>query len=109
MGVLWQRASATAEDVRLALAERHPMKESTVRTMLKRLEENGVKLHSALKLGFDRLYGYTSDAQGIRHALIEEPTIDFEDAKFMLVSCSAFVNLLRARSGESGGQARASD
>ena len=38
MGVLWERPSATAEDVRVALAERHPMKESTVRTILKRLE-----------------------------------------------------------------------
>jgi len=46
MSVLWQRASATAEDVRLALATRHPMKESTVRTMLKRLEEKGYVRHT---------------------------------------------------------------
>ena len=39
MDVVWARASATAEEVRAALAERHPMKESTVRTILKRLEE----------------------------------------------------------------------
>jgi predicted transcriptional regulator len=48
MGVLWQRASATAEDVRLALAERHPMKESTVRTMLKRLEEKDYVRHTVV-------------------------------------------------------------
>jgi BlaI family transcriptional regulator, penicillinase repressor len=41
MEVVWERKTATAEDVRLALAERHPMKESTVRTILKRLEEKG--------------------------------------------------------------------
>jgi len=46
MSVLWQRASATAEDVRLAVADRHPMKESTVRTMLKRLEEKGYVRHT---------------------------------------------------------------
>jgi BlaI family penicillinase repressor len=46
MGVIWNRTAATAEDVRLALAERHPMKESTVRTMLKRLEEKGYVDHS---------------------------------------------------------------
>src|SRR6478752_4782532 len=34
MEVVWERGSATAEDVRSALAQRHPMKESTVRTML---------------------------------------------------------------------------
>ena len=45
MDVVWQRGSAAAEDVREALAERHPMKESTVRTVLKRLEEKGYLTH----------------------------------------------------------------
>jgi predicted transcriptional regulator len=45
MGILWDRRSATAEDVRVALAQRHPMKESTVRTILKRLEEKGYVTH----------------------------------------------------------------
>lgn len=45
MEVVWQRKSVTAEDVRAALAERHPMKESTVRTMLKRLEDKGYLEH----------------------------------------------------------------
>jgi len=41
MDVLWARAQSTAEDVREALTERHPMKDSTARTILKRLEEKG--------------------------------------------------------------------
>jgi predicted transcriptional regulator len=41
MDVLWRRPRATAEEVRNALADRHPMKESTGRTILKRLEEKG--------------------------------------------------------------------
>jgi len=45
MGIVWARPSATAEDVRLALAEAHPMKESTVRTVLSRLEEKGYVKH----------------------------------------------------------------
>lgn len=45
MDVVWERKSATAENVRLALAERHPMKESTVRTVLARLEEKGYVAH----------------------------------------------------------------
>jgi BlaI family transcriptional regulator, penicillinase repressor len=45
MEVVWGKASCTAEDVRTALAERHPMKESTVRTMLSRLEEKGYARH----------------------------------------------------------------
>jgi BlaI family penicillinase repressor len=46
MDVLWKRSHSTAEDVREALAERHPMKDSTSRTILKRLEEKGyIKRH----------------------------------------------------------------
>jgi BlaI family penicillinase repressor len=41
MSVIWERESATGEDVRTALAARHPMKESTARTVLTRLEEKG--------------------------------------------------------------------
>ena len=55
-------------------------------------------LHPALKKSFGSLYGYTSDASGIRHALIENDTqVNFEEAKFMLVSCSAFINFLKAK------------
>jgi BlaI family penicillinase repressor len=45
MDVLWKRSQSTAEDVREALAERHPMKDSTARTILKRLEEKGYVKH----------------------------------------------------------------
>ena len=45
MDVIWKKPSASAEDVRQALAERHPMKESTARTVLKRLEEKGYLAH----------------------------------------------------------------
>ena len=45
MAVVWERGSATTEDVRTALAERHPMKESTVRTILSRLEEKHYVTH----------------------------------------------------------------
>jgi BlaI family penicillinase repressor len=41
MSVIWERESATGEEVRTALASRHPMKESTARTILTRLEEKG--------------------------------------------------------------------
>jgi len=45
MEVVWQKQSCTAEDVRQALATRHPMKESTARTMLARLEAKGYVRH----------------------------------------------------------------
>lgn len=54
------------------------------------------KIHPALKGAFDKLYGYTSDADGIRHANgLGEGDSTFEEAKYMLVSCSAFVNYLK--------------
>jgi hypothetical protein len=71
---------------------------ATLGDALKKLEKAGVNLHPSLKIAFGKLYGYTSDQGGIRHSLLDQSSIDFEDAKFMLVSCSAFVNLLKARS-----------
>lgn len=53
-----------------------------------------IQLHSALEQGFIKIYGFTSDANGIRHALLEESILEQEDAMFMLISCSAFVNYL---------------
>jgi len=64
--------------------------------VLKILQDK-IKLHPALAKAYDSIFGYTSDADGIRHALIEESNLDFEDAKFMLVSCSAFVNYLKVK------------
>jgi hypothetical protein len=64
--------------------------------------EQQVPLHGALKSAFNSLYGYTSDASGIRHALLEETNLSFEDAKFMLVACSAFVSYLRALAARAG-------
>ena len=56
------------------------------------------KIHPALKTAFSSIYGYASDSGGIRHSLLEEDKkIEFEDAKFMLVSCSAFINYLKAK------------
>lgn len=66
---------------------------ATLGSVLKQLEKsNG--LHPALKSAFSSLYGYTSDAQGIRHALLDEPTLTKSDAKFMLVCCTSFVNFV---------------
>jgi len=57
-------------------------------------KENKIDLHSALKKAFIKLYGYSSDAEGIRHALSNKSNLGYEDARFMLVVCSAFVNYL---------------
>jgi predicted transcriptional regulator len=45
MDVLWKRGPSTAEQVRGALEKKHFMKESTARTILKRLEDKGYVRH----------------------------------------------------------------
>jgi AbiJ N-terminal domain 4 len=58
-------------------------------------------LHPALKQAFLKLYGFTSDSGGIRHALTEsEPAPTYADAKFMLVACTAFTNFLLTKAAE---------
>ncbi|WP_120430820.1 AbiJ-NTD4 domain-containing protein [Acinetobacter baylyi] len=51
-------------------------------------------IHPALKNSLNQLYGYTSDGDGIRHAMLEESNLSYIDAKFMLVSCTNFINYL---------------
>jgi len=61
--------------------------------------ERGNKIHPALKNAFSNLYGYTSDAEGIRHAILDKSNVTYCDAKFMLVSCSSFVNYVLCNQG----------
>jgi len=75
--------------------------EATLAQALREIESK-VALHPALKSAFSKLYGYTSQAEGIRHALMDETSLGSEDAKFMLASCSAFVNYLLAKASKAG-------
>lgn len=68
-------------------------KEKTLGAILKELERKKI-IHQSLNLAFQKLYGYTSDADGIRHALLDEPNLTKADARFMLIACSAFVNYI---------------
>lgn len=70
---------------------------------LKALIAEGYPIQGALKTGILALYGYTCEAGGIRHAEREtESTVTFEEAKFMMVTCSAIVNYLVAEYGKHG-------
>jgi hypothetical protein len=66
-----------------------------------RLLETRAPLHGAFKRALLSLYGYTSGAEGIRHALSDEPNLDSADAKFMLVACAGFVVFLIQKCGAS--------
>lgn len=58
-------------------------------------------LHPAFEGSLVKLFGFTSDSGGIRHAMTDEterPT--FADAKYMLVTCSAVTNYFRTLKAE---------
>ena len=69
---------------------------ATLSDALKAIEKNGL-LHKSLKDGFLKLYGYTSDADGIRHAIMEKSKLTPADARYFLLSCTSFVNYLKAQ------------
>jgi len=71
-------------------------KKATLGKALAILEERDV-IHPALKSSFSSLYGYTSDADGIRHAMVDEPHLTSTDARFMLVACTSFINYIRGK------------
>lgn len=66
------------------------------------LAANG-HVHGGLRAAFSKLYGYSSDEEGVRHALVfqDSSAADETDALFMLGACAAFVSYLltRARAG----------
>lgn len=77
--------------------------QATLGNALKRLEDCGLILHGALKSAFEKMYGFASDADGIRHGGIDFKNAPSEDAKYMLISCSAFINYLIEKYSKLGG------
>ena len=68
-----------------------------------KLLQDTAPIHPALQSAFLKLYGYTSDSGGIRHAITENSqNPSYADAKFMLVACSAFNSFLLAKAAENG-------
>ena len=70
----------------------------TLGPALSALEKRGA-LHPALKDAFSKLYGYTSDEQGVRHALLDRANaqVGQDEAVFMLGACASFASYLWRR------------
>lgn len=68
----------------------------TLKKALDSLQKHGLLKHPALKEAFSKLYGYTSDEQGIRHALLDKPSpdVDLDEAVFMFGACASFAAYL---------------
>lgn len=107
-GALQHLSSRPAPDYRNSIKEsisavevvcREITGENTLGDAFKKLERKGIALPRMLQVSFEKLYAYTNDkSTGIRHALLEDQeNPGFEEAKFMLVACCAFVNYIQAK------------
>ena len=76
---------------------------ATLGKALKKLKDVGCEIHPALEGAWTKLYGWSNDESGVRHAAVDDlPNPTFADAKYHLVSCSAFVNYLIQKASDGG-------
>ena len=62
------------------------------------VDKLGISMHPAFKEAAKKLYGFTSDEAGIRHAATGEPMqVNQATARYMLIVCSAMVNFIIAQ------------
>jgi len=68
----------------------------SLKDALNKLRDSGKIKHKALQNALNQLYGYTSDEQGIRHALVmkEEADVNEAEAIFMFGACASFASYL---------------
>ena len=73
-----------------------PKAAKTLGPALKSLQDRGVLNHEALAKAFSALYGYSSNEQGIRHALLDrsEANVGLDEAMFMYGACASFAAYL---------------
>ena len=93
------KESITAVEAACRVVSGHP--KVTLGIALDNIEDESA--HPALRAAFDKLYGWTSDASGIRHAMTGDWSVGFAEAQFMLVACSAFTNYLAGKSRPTNG------
>jgi hypothetical protein len=83
--------------VEAALKELTGQPGATLGEGLKLFESRYGPLHESIRRGLDKLYAYTNGPDGIRHALVDDAAdVTVDDARFMVVTCSAFANYLVA-------------
>ena len=83
-----------------------PKTSQTLGPALDSLEKAGLLKHPALKGAFDKLYGYASDEQGIRHALLDRDAADvgLDEAVFMFGACASFAAYLADKHRQAEGR-----
>ena len=79
------------------LMEATGLRKGDLPVLIKSFEQTHGPLHPAFRSAVSSLYGWTSDEKGVRHGIFGDINVDHADARFMLVTCSAFVNFLIQR------------
>lgn len=78
--------------------------ESTLGKALNKLKDKNDVIHPKLRTALEQLYTYTNQGDtGIRHALMDEDGIyspSMDEAVFMIVTCSAFINYLNKKNAQ---------
>ena len=78
-----------------SVAKKIAPKANTLSAALSVLKKQGVLHHKELASALGKLYNYTSDEDGIRHALSEaEADVTQDEAVFMLGACASFASYL---------------
>ena len=96
---LQQYADSIADSIHAVESVAHkinPKASKSLGPALDSLEKDGLLKHEALKNAFKKLYGYTSDEEGIRHALLDKsaPNVGLDEAIFMFGACASFAAYL---------------
>ena len=99
-------SNRTAPDFRNAIKESISAVESAVRVAVgdervdidKGLEK--LALHNQLGQAWKNMFNWTSDEDGVRHGTKGTPQVGLSEARYMVVTCSAFVNYLAVKSTE---------
>ena len=91
----WAKSIAESIHAVESVARKIEPSAHTLDPALKKLAPK-IGMHAAMQKAFSMLYGFTSDEQGIRHALIDKDAaaVDRDDAIFMLTACAAFASYL---------------
>ena len=71
--------------------------EDTLGKAINKFADYGIVLHDNLTTAIKNLYKYTCNEDGKRHGGTTFVESDVEDARFMLVTCSAIINLLMVK------------
>ena len=82
-----------------------PTASKSLAPALDSIEKAGLLKHPALKAAFKKLYGYTSDEQGIRHPLLDQdsPNVGLDEAMFMFGACASFAAYLAQKHRQAEG------